>query len=752
MSSNILNNSVSTINLPQIPEHISYSQGFIFPDGSYLFPFGNKLFFKDTAGIDYEINALIKNNEHYLLSTDGNDENENTINLGHSPNLKSISDSVLIGHRIGKDCNTDFHDNVVQGIDCLSNTSVIGGNVAIGNGVLGSCGKVTGNIGIGKDTLKNCHDDFNLAAGFNCASDIKSKIFNHNIILGKDVLSESSGMYKRNIIQGTSALKNSSGSIFQSIFIGDLAGLNHHANEITINATVIGTNAGRNTTDIIDTTLIGSNCGENGSFRNAVGLGVDCLINTKGITKDVVSAGRASGRGRVFDDVENSAFNVYVGSEAGSTTKNLKAGINNTLVGAKCGTDMDGSNNSMYGVDCGIDFNGSYCMIFGNNSGKNCKGKNQTIYGFDNLINGNNSSIYGRDNSILNTTNVLLYGNNNKIKYNVTDATLFGDEIAKDSVGHINDVVIIGKECISGIQNSADNSPQRLTVIGNRSLKGDKLNPQLFTAQDLVVLGTEAASSDEAIFKKSLILGNFAGSYAKRIIGSVIMGHNAAIGMDGEDNVIVGEDAAISLKGSRNIIVGKGVADSIPIELNDTVLLGYKNKVAIQKDIKTNNLNLGDTLIQDWNGISDAIILPNGAVLNKSNGGLMYRDTIKSQPTAITSGKLRSFLYKTLNNQTKKNVYSITFKNGSNGGFLLCVKIASSSSDSSYSSQFIGEVKNNIPIIHTDHDTMNALAYKHIVVNNSLQLLYNGSKEIHAGVEIELIASSEELLKNINIG
>ena len=208
---------------------------------------------------------------------------------------------------------------------------------------------------------------------------------------------------------------------------GVYIGYNAAPNNTLSRNTVIGKDAGANSTSMYDTVVIGTNAGESVSsgMRSSVTIGTFAGMSTNGLGSSVTIgayAGRYTGGnynvflGHSVGYWYGGGSSILIGRNAGYSGNGQTDGDRNMYIGVSAGAQAQGGDNIILGYQAGYNASGSKNVILGYQAGYNLTGSNQLIIantGSHALVTGDfenntldisgSSTIIGSGNNPLNT-------------------------------------------------------------------------------------------------------------------------------------------------------------------------------------------------------------------------------------------------------------------------------------------------------------------------------------------------------------
>ena len=582
-----------------------------------------------------------------------------------SQNMSFVNDNVIIG----RDPVLNGFDSIAIGANTLKNSSIIGGSIAIGGGSMGNCGKTELNIAIGKDTLRNVSDSYNIAIGDSSMKEMTGPLVNHNISIGKESMANSQNNAINIVSIGSQACSDISGSNFQSIYIGDKAAQKLQSDVISINNIGMGSHVLQEASNITDVICLGSHAGKNINGVRGIVIGANSTRDTTGKLNDDILIGTSAGSFREYNDSKG----IFIGSQAGLTgsgIENVSVGVlsstnqkgnHNCSVGSKAGSNLIGDGNVTMGLQSGESLNGNNNICLGVNSGKGVSGSR-------NIIVGENSQIGDiLDDSVVIGTNIFVKGRS---------SIVIGTKTASLSSGYLNGDILIGSNAGAGQRYSEnlDESKGMLLIGANAGVSNN-----LDSSSDLVCLGHSSGRSEEQSFHKTVMLGNYAGSFSGKVNESVILGHSAGVNISGDNNVYIGSHSGLNCKGSNNILIGNHCGDlsgALDSDINDTLILGNKTCLSLLGDLTNGNLVIGaQERITQWTDTKGTLGFMNTSRPKSINtvDGLVYNCNGHLEYSTQTKTQILTYPYKYVD---KGELNGVTFLlDIVNGTSLLTIKI-----------------------------------------------------------------------------
>ena len=594
--------------------------------------------------------------------------------------LSDGCDNILIGRNVSTSM-TEGNDIIAIGPNTLKDSSPIGGSIAIGAGAMGDCEKTEMNIAIGNDSLKHINDSYNIAIGVEAGKDLRSTLTNHNICIGKESMSssaESSIVNAINIISlGTQTCANISGNNFQSIYIGDGTAQYLKSDVISVNNIGIGSKALSESSNISDIVCIGPASGTKISGIRSIIIGSNTANNIEGNLNGDIIIGNEAGSSRNYKN----SYNVFIGNEAGYTGSGVEIigigknsakslhGNYNISIGSRSGEHLLGEENICLGTVAGASARGNYNIFIGPKSGYALEGSKNVWIGEGPTI----SDILERS---------VVIGSQISVKG--VESIAIGSQAGKYSTGYLNRDILIGTNAGKGQKYSetlVENGG--FLLIGTNAGLGCPENPENINSSELVCIGHSAGHSNEQSFKKTVFIGNYAGSYAVEALECIALGHSAGVGMSGKYNIFVGSNSGFNVKGSKNILIGSHCGDQageIETELNNVLAIGNSNRPTILGNLEKGNLIIGSTLtkLPEWTDGKGTIgFTSTERPSNVSSGisGVLYGFGKHLEYTTHDRTTNLTFPYKIISQgEINGIVYSLDI--GVDGGTLLIFKIA----------------------------------------------------------------------------
>jgi len=562
--------------------------------------------------------------------------------------------------------------NISIGNRAMKQSSVLGDSVAIGDGSMGECGRTECNIGIGRDSLSKVSDSYNIAVGIEAGKNLSGMLANHNIALGRESMKNAQPSLINVSAIGTRSCAEIKGTNFQSVYLGDHSAEYLESPLLSTNNVGAGSSVFRHARDISDCVGLGSHAGETAIGCKAVMIGANTLLGFSGSLSGDTLIGYEAGSFRKYDNSKN----IFIGFGAGSTG----SGAECIGFGSCAGGNQIGSYNLSFGYFAGQHLTGSSNLSFGREAGHG-------------LVGDGNISMGSRSGTSVSGSRNIMLGENYHIGDVLDDAILIGPNIfakgkgciilganaGQYSQGYLVNDIIIGAGAGQGQSFSENISESKnLLIIGAFAGVGNTSIPS--ESSESVILGHFAGQSPDQIFSKSVMMGNYAGSFAETVIESVFVGHSAAIASSGCRNVYVGAFAGFNVVGSRNIFIGAHMGDyagSIENHIDDRLAIGTGKIPSIIGDLKNNNLSLGGKLSsKDWTDAKNSLAFTEtkrptfvdgvDGVLHASNSQLEYS-------TPETSSVL-SFPYR-FYHRGELNGYSIPVEMSRNESSLLNIRI-----------------------------------------------------------------------------
>ncbi len=617
----------------EVPDFMSIKNGIYLSSnngktGNVLFFEDGVLKYKNSDGVVTEVSNKIAIGEH--------------ISIGEGTPSEAIHGSVIIGKNIGESLLTGSHniflgsdiaESMTEGVELiaigkntLKNSSAFGGSIAIGIGSMGNCGKTDMNIGIGKETLANINDSYNIAIGVEAGKNMFGDLINHNIAFGHKSMENASNSAIDIISVGTQSCSNISGNNFKSIYIGDRVAQRLSSNVISTDNIGIGSESLIDASNISDIICIGSLSGQSVSGVKSILLGAGAGNNSHGSLNDEILIGTNVGSHRKYTDSRN----ILIGLSAGSTG----SGIETVSIGNNSSCGSEGNYNTMLGSKSGEYLTGNDNLCLGNQSGSSLKGSHnvclgsRTGYGLE----GNRNIWIGEGPQVADVLNdSIVIGPGVFIKGN--EAVVIGSQVGKSSIGYLNRDILIGANAGMGQRyNDSLVENRGILLIGANAGLGDPDHPENINSADLVCLGHSAGHSNEQNFYKTVMIGNYAGSYSNSSAECVIVGHSAGVGMSGESNIFVGAHAGFNVKGNRNILIGSHCGDQageIEAELDEVLAIGHSNRPTLLGNLQKGNIMIGATAINtpewtDGKGTLGFTATERPATVSSNISGVLY--------------------------------------------------------------------------------------------------------------------------------
>lgn len=592
------------------------------------------------------------------------------------------NDNLFYGRNIAREM-TEGSDCISFGANSLKNSSAIGNSISIGENSMGNCGKTEYNIGIGKNALENINDSYNIGIGINSGRNIKGPFANHNMCFGRGSMENVESGVINIIAFGSNSCSDIRGNNFQSIYGGDKVAQRLKSDVISINNVCFGNECVSDAFDISDVICIGTSSGKNITGVRTIILGAKCATETSGVLSDEIIIGTFAGASRKYSD----SHNILLGTRAGYSGDGLEL----IAIGNSAGENLCGNNNNVFGKYAGQDLSGDDNLCFGFKSGMSLKGKNNICIGSKSGLglDGSNNILLGEGPVICDSLeSTVAIGS--KIFVKGKEAIVIGSQVGKSSIGYLNRDILIGANAGMGqnYNNTLDEN-KGILLIGANAGFGDPENPNAIDISDLVCLGHSSAHSNEQNTHKTLVAGNYAGSYATKMIKTVALGHSAGVGMHGEGCVYVGPHSGFNVKGNNNIFIGSHCGDQageIDAEFDDLLAIGNANRYAIYGDLKNGNLLLGATNLKlskwtDSKGTLGFHSTERPTNVSSSIGGVLYANGKHLEFTTDKRTTNLTFPYKFIC-QGELNGTNLHLNTEVDGSTLLTIKIAPSSKQS----------------------------------------------------------------------
>lgn len=568
---------------------------------------GNVLFFEDGV-LKYKTsngNVTVVSNkiaigEHISIGSTPSHSLHGSVIIGENIGelITTGSDNILIGGNIAEN-TLEGNDLIAIGKNTLRDSSAIGSSIALGIGSMGKCGKTEMNIGIGRETLECINDSYNIAIGMEAGKNMSGPLVNHNLALGRESMANALNSAINLVSIGTQSCSNISGNNFQSIYIGDKIAQRLSSDVISINNIGIGSESLNDASNISDVICIGSLSGQNVSGVKSILIGAGVGNGLSGSLNDDILIGTNAGTQRRYTDSRNILMGLNAGS-SGNGVELVSIGNNsgcesegnyNTLLGSKSGEHLVGNENICFGNQSGGSLKGSYNICVGNRTGIGLEGDRNVWIGDGPVMSDvlNNSVVIG--------PSIFIKGN---------EAVVIGSQVGKSSIGYLNRDILIGANAGMGQKyNNLPTENRGMLLIGANAGLGNPEHPESVNSADLVCLGHSAGHSNEQNFQRTIMIGNYAGSFSTSANECVILGHSAGVGMSGESNIFIGTHAGFNVKGNRNILLGSHCGDQageIEAELDEVLAIGHSNRPTILGNLDKGNLMIGATAINtpDW--------------------------------------------------------------------------------------------------------------------------------------------------------
>jgi len=570
--------------------------------GGLVYVIGVDLNFMSSSGKEFSLTKNIRVSKRLSTIGEGSFLQAQEVNgalcFGHNNALegKIIGDPIIFGNFSMEKCS-EANGLIAVGHNTLKRSSIIGDSIALGAYSMGDCGETECNLGVGRDTLFRVRDSYNIAFGIEAGKECDNSVFNHNIMFGKESMKSAHDTCINIIAMGSQSASNISGNTFQSIFIGDKVASNLKSDVITVNSIVMGTQAAMDASNLSECIIQGANAGRRISGNKAVIIGSSAAESSEGCMESDIIFGHQSGNFRKYLQIESK--NIFIGVNSGSGTRECigegvqniglgtdslsgnKSGVFNMGFGNRAGADSEGHHILAFGDQAGVGSRGNYNIFGGMKSGQKCNGSYNILFG------------NGDDDSLLESEYDYFIGMGTGLIKKGSRAVVLGNSAGSKSIGYLVRDILIGDSAGSGQRYSDSvNDSKEMICIGSSAGQGDPDSPT--NSEQCIMFGHGAGKSDTQVFSQSLFFGNNAGSFASRVSESVVMGHNAGIGMCGDKNVFIGSHTGFNFKGSGNVLMGPRVGDNLPLdEVNDKLMIGNENISILFGDIKKSNIALG---------------------------------------------------------------------------------------------------------------------------------------------------------------
>lgn len=594
--------------------------------GNILFFEEGELKYKTRTGITTVSNKIVVG-EHIVVGSNVLTTLPGSVIIGEgSCEAMTVGcDNVFIGRNVASGM-MEGNDLVAIGANTLKDSSALGGSVAIGVGAMSNCGKTEMNVAIGKDAMTCINDAYNVAVGVEAGKELRGSLVNHNILIGRSSMAFATDNAIGCVAIGSHSCSNMSGNNFQSIYLGDKVAQRLTSEAISVNNIGMGTEALIDASDISDVICIGTSAGKQISGVRSVILGTKAADNIVGSLNDDILIGSSAGSQRKYTDshVILIGWNSGVGGSGketiafGTNTAENMNGNHNTAIGSKAGDHLQGDENICIGSISGSSLKGSNNICLGLRAGQGVEGSRNVWIGEGPAMADvlNNSVVIGPQ--------IFVKG---------SEAVVVGSQVGKSSVGFLNRDILIGANAGMGQRyNESVQENRGMLLIGANAGLGDPENPENVDSQDLVCVGHSAGHSNEQTFKKTIFMGNYAGSFAKNADECVVLGHSAGVGMDGEANVFIGPHTGFNVKGNRNILIGSHCGDQageIDAKLDQILAIGHSNRPTLFGDLGKGNMLIGSTnlKLRDWTdgqGTLGFVSTERPKVVSKNIGGVLY--------------------------------------------------------------------------------------------------------------------------------
>ncbi len=619
-------------------------------------PGGNVLFFDDGVlkiksvkkGI-VSFPERVKVGEHISIDTELKNSSPGSVVIGKDccPSFKSGSDLLFIGRGAGK--NVEEGNNLIAlGPGTLRHSSVVGEVIAIGSGALGECENAEMTIGIGKDALMRINDAYNVGIGVEAGKYLAGKFVNHCFLFGRGSMRSGSGSIANIISGGTYSCEEISGTNFSSVYLGEKVAQHLKSPNISINNVGIGTKVFSHATNISDVVCLGSNSATEVSGVRSLIFGSGAANQIEGALNNDLLFGYEAGSKRKYADSKVLLFGMragYGGSGVETVAIGNEAGLEshgnyNLFLGKGAGERMLGDYSSCIGTRAGYLSRGSHNLYWGSSAGAKAQGDNNVWIG-----EGGEVDDY--------LERCVVIGPNSRAKG--TEAIVIGSQAGKGSIGYLNRDIIIGANAGMGQKYNQEVHENRgLLIIGSNAGIGNLNDPEQVNSRDTLLIGHSAGNSEKQSFQYSVILGNYAASYAENVTESLILGHGAGTGMDGEQNLIFGFHSGKGLKGDRCILIGTKCGDqtgNLDPKMSGKLAIGHDNKPLLFGDLEKGNLLVGakDLSHSEWvqgQGTIGFVSTDRPTGVKDSIGGVLYSHRNHLEYATATRTTVLTFPYK----------------------------------------------------------------------------------------------------------
>lgn len=617
---------------------------------------GNVLFFDDGVlkiksakkGV-VSFPERVKVGEHISIDTELRHSSPGSVILGKDccPSFKSGGDLLLFGRGIGK--NIEEGNNLIAiGPNTLRHSSVTGEVIAIGSGALGECENAEMTIGIGKDALMRINDAYNVGIGVEAGKYLAGKFVNHCFLFGRGSMRSGSGSIANVISGGTYACEEISGTNFSSVYLGEKVAQHLKSPNISINNVGIGTKVFTDASNISDMICIGSNSATEISGVRSLIFGSGAANQIEGALNNDLLFGYEAGTKRKYTDSKVLLFGMRAGYGG--------SGVETIGIGNEAGSESHGNINLLLGKEAGVKMLGDYSVCFGFQAGYLARGSHN-FYGGSRAglkARGDHNVWLGEGGEVddyLERCVVIGPG----VRAKGTEAIVIGSQAGKSSLGYLHRDILIGANAGMGQKYNQEIQEDRgLLIIGANAGIGHITDPDQVNSRDVVMIGHSAGNSDKQSFQHSVILGNYAASYAENVTESLILGHGAGTGMDGEQNLVFGFHSGKGLKGDRCILIGTKCGDqtgSLDPKMSGKLAIGHDNKPLLFGDLEKGNLLIGarDLTATNWvqgQGTIGFVSTDRPTAVKDTVGGVLYSYRNHLEYTTSTRTTVLTFPYK----------------------------------------------------------------------------------------------------------
>lgn len=546
-------------------------------------------------------------------------------------NLNFGTDLLLMGRNVGREI-TETNNVIAMGANAMKKASAIGDSIAMGTDAMGECEVCELNLAHGMKSLYRVAGNYNIGIGIRTGENLDSVLSTSNSLLGREVLRDCKGTFIDILAMGTKAGEHLEGNHFHSFYAGDFAAAQMKAKIASTHNVGIGSHVLENATDVSESVVMGCFAGNHGAGVRALVMGPRAGHSTSGSWQGDILLGDRAGAFRHFFESNE----VIIGSEAGMSG----SGVFNNLIGKLAGAGLVGANNNVMGANGGFNLVGDDNIAFGPFAGAEMTGCGNLVCGKGQgrgLI-GNFNILLGEGPEICEKLSHTI-GIGQKLRLRGKNGIAIGNGVFSGAQGELNGDLAMGQ--FAGQNQNLLEEERNLLLVGNYAGAAYPNIPGGVNSYDVAIFGHEAGRTENQIFQSAALFGNKAGSFASRIIRSMIAGPGAGIGMDGEDCTYLGYHAGFNVKGDRNILVGN-LGEQNPV-LNDTFAVGVE-KAVIQADLQKGNVLVGkDKIRSNWSDGENGLALMEGKAPRNVDSDLVVL-TLESEKIYATSKERKTVL------------------------------------------------------------------------------------------------------------